>query len=201
TDTHKLVKFEDTSVAPGIEGALILPNKSTNVFRAVFNKDEMVHVTIIPDRGVTFETATYLFDSRVVKGRFPDYNRVIRNDNPYELTIDRRLFITALRRVSHFVDEGHGLVKFRIEPDRLVLRASDNEYNSSGEETLAATFTGTNLVIGFSSAYLHELASVLWTEEIVFKLADPSRPAVIVPSENKPETELTMLLMPMNVVD
>lgn len=201
TDTHKLVKFEDRSVAPGIETSFILPNKSTTVFRAVFSKDAMVTVSIFPDRGVIFESPTFLFDSRIVKGRFPDYNRVIRTDNPYKLTIDRRFFITALRRVSHFVDEGHGLVKFRIDPEQLVLRASDNEYNSSGEETLPATFTGANLVIGFSSAYLHELASVLWTDDIIFMLADPSRPAVILPSENKPETELTMLLMPMNVAD
>ncbi|MDE6080214.1 MAG: DNA polymerase III subunit beta [Duncaniella sp.] len=201
TDSHKLVKFEDSSINPGFEGAFILPSKSTNVLRQVFNKEEMATVTINPEMGVTFSTASFLFDSRVIKGRFPPYDRVIRNDNPYALTLDRRLFITALRRVSHFVDEGHGLVKFRIDTDKLVLRASDNAYNSSGEETLSASFTGNNLVMGFSSAYLYELASVLWTEEIVFKLADPSRPAVIVPSENKPETELTMLLMPMSVTD
>ena len=198
TDSHKLVKFEDSSINPGFEGAFILPSKSTNVLRQVFNKEEMATVTINPEMGVTFSTASFLFDSRVIKGRFPPYDRVIRNDNPYALTLDRRLFITALRRVSHFV---HGLVKFRIDTDKLVLRASDNAYNSSGEETLSASFTGNNLVMGFSSAYLYELASVLWTEEIVFKLADPSRPAVIVPSENKPETELTMLLMPMSVTD
>jgi len=199
TDTHKLVKFEDNSIASGIEGSFILPNKSTNVFRSVFSKDEEVTVTLDPERGVTFETDTFTFDSRLIKGRFPDYTRVIPENNPYTLTINRHQFTTAVRRVSLFVDEGHGLIKFRVTPDKLTIKASDNEYNTSGYETLASDFTGSEMIIGFSSSYLTELASVLWTDDIIFRLADPSRPAVIVPTEDKADTKLTMLLMPMNV--
>ncbi|MDE6371754.1 MAG: DNA polymerase III subunit beta, partial [Duncaniella sp.] len=201
TDTHKLVKFEDRSLQPELEGSFILPNKSTNVFRSVFTKDEEVTVTLNPDRGVTFETDTFTFDSRLIKGRYPDYTRVIPTTNPYTLTVNRQQFTTAVRRVSLFVDEGHGLIKFRATPDKLTIKASDNEYNTSGFETLDVEFTGEDMIIGFSSSYLTELASVLWTDDIVFRLADPSRPAVIVPTEDKAETELTMLLMPMNVQD
>lgn len=201
TDTHKLVKFVDMSIQPEIEGSFILPNKSTNVFRSVFGKDEEVTVTLDPQQGVKFETDTYTFESRLVKGRFPDYTRVIPTNNPYVLTADRLSFTTAVRRVSLFVDEGHGLIKFKLVPGKLTIKASDNEYNTSGVETLPADFTGSEMVIGFSSTYLSELAGVLWTDEIVFQLADPSRPAVIVPTENKAETELTMLLMPMNVLE
>ncbi len=201
TDTHKLVKFEDQSFAPGIQGSFILPNKSTNVFKSVFGKEEEVVVSLDPEQGVTFETDTFTFESRLVKGRFPDYTRVIPENNPYTLTLDRHLFTTAVRRVSLFVDEGHGLIKFRVTPEQLTIKASDNEYNTSGVENLAAQFTGSNMVIGFSSSYLSELAGVLWTDDIVFKLADPSRPAVILPTEDKADTKLTMLLMPMNVTD
>lgn len=201
TDTHKLVRFEDSSLSPNIEGSFILPNKSTNVFRSVFTRDEEVTVKLEPQTGVTFETDTFTFESRLVKGRFPDYTRVIPENNPFTLTVDRHQFTTAVRRVSLFVDEGHGLIKFNITPERLTIKASDNEYNTSGVENLSADFTGKNMVVGFSSSYLSELAGVLWTEDIIFKLADPSKPAVIVPTEDKADTRLTMLLMPMNVTD
>lgn len=201
TDTHKLVRFQDLGVAPGVEGAFILPNKSTNVFRSVFAKDENVTVSFDPLQGVTFTTDTFTFDSRLVKGRFPDYRRVIPENNPYALTVNRVLFATAVRRVGLFVDEGHGLIKFKVNPDLLTIKASDNEYNTSGVETLAADFTGSEMVIGFSSSYLSELTSVLWTDDIIFRLADPSRPAVILPFEDKEDTQLTMLLMPMNVIE
>ncbi|MCM1520420.1 MAG: DNA polymerase III subunit beta [Lachnoclostridium sp.] len=201
TDTHKLVKFKDSSVIPGIKGSFILPNKSTNVFKSVFGKDEVVTVTLEPQQGVTFETDTFTFESRIVKGNFPDYNRVIPTGNPYVLTVDRQLFSISVKRVSLFVDEGHGLLKFKVEPERIVVKASDNEYNTSGEEVLPCEFTGNPMVIGFSSSFLGDLMNVLWTDEVIFRLADPSRPAVILPSENKQDTELTMLLMPMNVKD
>ncbi|MCM1162730.1 MAG: DNA polymerase III subunit beta [Muribaculaceae bacterium] len=202
TDTRKLVKFEDRSFEPGVTGSFILPNKSTNVFRSVFSKDDEVKVTLVPGQGVTFETDTFTFESRLIKGKFPEYDRVIPKNNPFDLTLNRQTFTTAVRRVSLFVDEGHGLIKFRVRPDSLTIKAADNEYNTSGEETVAAEYTGDNeLVIGFSSSYLLELAGAVWTDDIIFRLADRSRPAVIVPSEDKPDTTLTMILMPMNVTD
>ena len=201
TDTHKLVKFEDQSVQAGFISSFILPNKSTNVFRSVFNKEEAVRVTIEPDRGVIFTSDTFTFESRVIKGRYPDYSRVIPENNPYTLTVNRQQFTTAVKRVSLFVDEGHGLIKLKLTPDNITVKASDNEYNTSGYENLGADFTGAEMVVGFSSSYLTELASVIWTDDIMFKLADPSRPAVIVPTEDKPESKLTMLLMPMIVTE
>lgn len=201
TDTHKLVKYEDTSIAPGIESSFILPNKSTNVFKSVFGKDEIVRISLDPEQGVTFETDTFTFDSRLVKGRFPDYNRVIPTNNPYTLDVDRQMFSNACRRVSLFVDEGHGLLKFKLEPDKMTIKASDNEYNTSGVETLDCEFNGSDMVIGFSSFYLADLTGILWTDHILFKLADPSRPAVIIPTEDRPDSKLTMLLMPMNVAE
>lgn len=202
TDTRKLVKFEDRGYQPGVTGSFILPNKSTNVFRSVFVKDDDIKVTFVPDQGVTFETDTFTFESRLIKGRFPEYDRVIPKNNPFELTLNRQIFTTAVRRVSLFVDEGHGLIKFRVRPDRLTIKAADNEYNTSGEENINAEYSGDNeLIIGFSSSYLLELAGAVWTDDIIFRLADRSRPAVIVPSEDKPDTTLTMILMPMNVTD
>lgn len=200
TDTHKLVRFEDMSISSGLEASFILPNKSTNVFKSVFTKDELVRVLIDSQQGVTFETDTFTFDSRLVKGRYPDYNRVIPENNPYTLTVDRQMFANACRRVGLFVDEGHGLLKFRLQSDKMMIKATDSEYNTMGKETLDCQFNGTEgMVIGFSSTYLSVLTSVIWTDQLEFKLADPSRSAVILPTENKPDTRLTMLLMPMNV--
>ena len=46
-----------------------------------------------------------------------------------------------------------------------------------------------------------EILSTLSTPDVVIKLADPSRPALFLPGENDPESELLMILMPMNIVD
>ena len=71
--------------------------------------------------------------------------------------------------------------------------------DSSSYNTL--TVTGSDLVIGFSGAYLLEILSSLPTENVIIKLADPSRPGLFTPEENEENTDLIMLLMVMRVTE
>lgn len=198
TDTRKLVKFSNTMSKPGVECSFILPVKPAAVLKNVFAKEEKIDIRLDP-KSATFSTDTFNFNCRFIKGNFPDYNRVIPTKNPYSLTLDRANFLNAIRRVAVFVDPGHGLVKFRITPEELVMKAQDNNFCTSAVETLPCDFTGNEMIIGFSAPYLIEIFNTLSTPEIVIKLSDPSKPGVFLPAENQPDTELLMLLMPMTV--
>ena len=57
------------------------------------------------------------------------------------------------------------------------------------------------MIIGFSAPYLIEIFGTLPTSDIVISLSDPSRPGVFLPSEDKENSELLMLLMPMTVAE
>lgn len=198
TDTRKLVKYRNEMSAPGVEGSCIFPIKPATVIKNVFAKEQEVKVTIEP-KSATFESPSFKFNCRFIKGVFPDYNRVIPANNPYTLTIDRQSFLNAVRRVGVFVDPGHGLVKFKLTPDKLIMKAQDNNYLTSAWESLPCDFTGDEMVIGFSAPYLIEIFNTLSTSDIMIKLSDPSRPGVFLPSENDSDSELLMLLMPMTV--
>lgn len=198
TDTRKLVKYRNEMSAPGVEGSCIIPIKPATVIKNVFAKEQEVKVTIEP-KSATFESPSFTFNCRFIKGTFPDYNRVIPANNPYTLTIDRHSFLNAVRRVGVFVDPGHGLVKFKLTPDKLIMKAQDNNYLTSAWESVPCDFTGNEMVIGFSAPYLIEIFGTLSTSDIVIKLSDPSRPGVFLPSENDTDSELLMLLMPMTV--
>lgn len=198
TDTRKLVKYRNEMSAPGVEGSCIIPIKPATVIKNVFAKEQEVKVTIEP-KSATFESPSFTFNCRFIKGTFPDYNRVIPANNPYTLTIDRHSFLNAVRRVGVFVDPGHGLVKFKLTPDKLIMKAQDNNYLTSAWESVPCDFTGSEMVIGFSAPYLIEIFGTLSTSDIVIKLSDPSRPGVFLPSENDTDSELLMLLMPMTV--
>ena len=198
TDTRKLVKYRNEMSAPGVEGSCIIPIKPATVIKNVFAKEHEVKVTIEP-KSATFESPSFTFNCRFIKGTFPDYNRVIPANNPYTLTIDRHSFLNAVRRVGVFVDPGHGLVKFKLTPDKLIMKAQDNNYLTSAWESVPCDFTGSEMVIGFSAPYLIEIFGTLSTSDIVIKLSDPSRPGVFLPSENDTDSELLMLLMPMTV--
>ena len=200
TDTRKLVKYRNAMSAPGVEGSCILPIKPATVIKNVFAKEDEVKVTLEP-KSATFESPSYKFNCRFIKGSFPDYNRVIPVKNPYVITVDRQSFLNAVRRVGVFVDQGHGLVKFKIEKDQLTMKATDNNFCTSAREVVPCDFTGTEMIIGFSAPYLIEIFNTISTTDILIKLSDPSRPGVFVPSENSETSELLMLLMPMTVSD
>ena len=200
TDTRKLVKYTNATSHPGVECSFILPVKGATVLRNVFAKEDEITVTLSAS-SVRFDSEAFTFDCRLIKGRFPDYNRVIPQNNPYVLTVDRLSFLNAIRRVAVCGDAGGGLVKFKFTPDVITLRASDNSYGTSGWEEVPCNYSGNDLLIGFGATYLIEILGTFQTPEVMVKLADPSRAALCMPAENEPDCELIMLLMPMNIAD
>lgn len=198
TDTRKLVKYFNKNVAPQIEGSFILPVKPATILKNIIGKAEEVQVLMEP-KSVTFTIPGYSLNCRFIKGNFPDYNRVIPQNNPYTLTVDRVNFLNAVRRAGVFVDPAHGLVKFKITPDTLTLKSQDNNFCTNAVESLPCDFNGQEMVIGFSSAYLVEIVNTLPSSEICIKLSDPARPGLFLPSENAENTELQIILMPMTV--
>lgn len=198
TDTHKLVRYTDSRIKPGVTGNCILPVKPATVMRNIFNRDTEVKVTM-NRKNATIEDGNYTFKCSFINGRFPAYERVIPTSSPYRLVVDRSAMLNAVRRVGVFVDPGYGLEKFRITPDKLLIKSEDNNMCTCARETVPCTFNGPEMVIGFSAPFLVEFMNVLPTDEIYIDLADPSRAGVFCPSENPEGTDLLMLLMPMNV--
>lgn len=200
TDTRKLVRYCNSAVAPGSACSFILPLKPATVLRNIFAKEENIDISITK-KSVTFSSATYTFDCRLIKGMFPDYNRVIPQNNDKTLTVDRQMFINAIRRVTVFGNGGNGLIRFQFDESQVTLVAQDSSYGTSGRETLDCDYQGAPLTIGFGAPYLQEIFSTISTPEVIVKLADQSRPALFTPSENQPDSDLLMILMPMNIVD
>lgn len=200
TDTRKLVKYTDGTSEPGVECSFILPMKPATVLKNLLSKGSDVKVTLT-SRNVTFEAGAYVFSCRLIKGLFPDYNRVIPRNNPNVLTLDRQSLLNAVRRVTVFGSSGNGLIKFRLDGDVLRLEAQDNSYGTSGRERLSCSYEGDPLTIGFGAPYILEIFSTIPTPEVIIKLADASRPALCLPTENEENTDMLVLLMPMNLVD
>lgn len=198
TDTHKLVRYIDSRVKPGVKGSCIVPVKPATVMRNVFKKDTELTVTMTR-KSATFESDTVRFRCSFLNGRFPDYNRVIPKQSPFRLVLERSAALNAIRRVAVFIDPGYGLEKFKITPEKLLIKSDDNNMCTCARETVPCSFNGPEMVIGFSAPFLVEFMNILPTDEVYIDLADPSRAGVFSPSENEEGTDLVMLLMPMNV--
>lgn len=198
SDTHKLVRYQNKIVKPGIEASFIVPTKPAAILRSILKRDDS-SVSIVADAAsATFEMENYTLNCRFVKGKYPNYNSVIPNNNPYALTVNRLSFLAAIKRVSVSANIG-GLVRFELNDKEVLLRAQDIDFSTSAEETLPCEYNGEEMTIGFKNTCIIEVLNNIEDESIILKLSDPSRAGIFLPTVQKEGEELLVLLMPMKI--
>ena len=84
-------------------------------------------------KSVMFEAGDYLLECRFINGKYPNYNAVIPQNNPYEITVDKNALLNVVKRVSIFATDG-GLIQMNISNNQLLLKATDPEMLSNAEE-------------------------------------------------------------------
>jgi len=136
-----------------------------------------------------------VFTSKLIDGTFPDYARVIPQNNDKELRVSNAEFIAAVDRVSTIASERGRAVKLAIEKDRLTLSVNNPEGGSATEE-LDVTYDAEPLEIGFNARYLLDIAAQLESDQAVFRLADPGSPTMV---RDSGDDSALYVLMPMRV--
>ena len=144
---------------------------------------------------------THRMICRLIEGRYPNYNSVIPQNNPFKVTIDRAAMLSALRRVSVFSSQSSSLIKLRMNNNELLISAQDIDFSTSAEEKLACAYEGNPMSIGFKATFLMDILSNINGQDVIIEVSDPSRAGVLVPAEQTESEELLMLLMPMMLND
>ncbi len=201
TDGRKLVRNKNCTIQPGFEAGFILPKKVCSILKSVVVKnDENIDINFDSEKAL-IQTPEFELYFRLVEGRYPNYNAVIPSNNPFQATVDRSSLISALKRVGVFCNQSSGLMKVHLENNLMKLTGQDNDFATSAEENLFCEYNNSPISIGFSCQFMLEIANILEGESITLQLADPSRPGVIVPTEQDANDEVLMLLMPMMLND
>ncbi|MDO5460047.1 MAG: DNA polymerase III subunit beta [Bacteroidales bacterium] len=201
SDGHKLVRCRDYSVTGAEKSAFILPKKPATLLKNLLGKEEQESVSIEFDgRFAIFDMGDYKLVCRLFDGRYPNYNSVIPQNNPHKLTVDRASLISTLRRVAIFSSQV-SLIKLHIEDNKVVISAQDTDFSTSAEESIACSYEGASMNIGFRASFLIDILNNTPGQDVIIELADPSRAGVIVPAEQVDKQELLMLLMPMMLTE
>ena len=201
SDGHKLVRCRDYSVTGAEKSAFILPKKPATLLKNLLGKEEQEAVAVEFDgRFAIFDMGDYKLVSRLFDGRYPNYNSVIPQNNPHKLTVDRAALISTLRRVAIFSSQV-SLIKLHLEDNKVVISAQDTDFSTSAEESIACSYNGASMNIGFRASFLIDILNNTPGQDVVIELADPSRAGVIVPAEQVDKQELLMLLMPMMLTE
>lgn len=180
SDGHSLIKQEGISG----EGAVNLPKATANFVKDLGELD--VKFT---DNGISISSGGYEVVSKVVEGRYPNYNSVIP-DNQIKVAFNKTELMGALKRVSLFSDVSK-LVEFDIKGDSTTLSGRDLDFSTSAKEVVSSN--GEDIRIGFKSDFMIKLINSCDSDEVVLELSEPSRAMVL------REGDKTMLLMPMMI--
>ena len=201
TDAHRLVRYTNTSVQAPAAMNFILPKKPASLLKNVLAKEEGNVTIIFGEKNARFEFGQTLVVCRQIEGRFPNYNAVIPQNNQNKVVVDRQTMINACKRVAVFANTGTSLLKLALAENQIKISAQDIDFSTSAEETIACSYNGAPMAIGFKAPFLIEILGSIASEEVVLELADPARAGLILPSENEPNEDLLMLLMPMLLND
>ena len=201
SDSHKLVRFKNEAIQAGMKASFILPKKPANLLKNLLSKENGVVKLSFDDKNACFILSDFVVNCRLIEGNYPNYSSVIPQNNPNKLTIDRALFMNALRRVSVFADQANNLVKLQLADDKLIVTAQNIDYSTSAEENLECAYNGDKISIGFRASYLIESLNNLDSQEVIVELSDQARPGLVLPFENREQEDLLMLIMPMMLND
>lgn len=201
SDGHKLVRCKTFAAHGSEKAAFILPKKPANILKSLLPKEANDTEIAFDDRKAVFVLENYLMVCRLIEGRYPNYNSVIPQNNPYKSIVDRASFISALRRVSVFSSQASSLIKLSLSENQMKISAQDIDFSTSAEEIVACQYEGNAMSIGFKSSFLIDILNNISGQSVIVELADPSRAGVIVPEEQAENEDLLMLLMPMMLND
>lgn len=201
TDGHKLMRSSTTKLSSEQPYSIIFTKKCSIMLKSILNRNDDIVEIVSTDKIVVVRTKDYTLTSKLCEGRFPNYQAVIPQNNPYHIIIDRVALQTATRRVSLFSSQNNCLVKLRFESGTCVISGQDYEFATSAEERLNCQYDGTSITIGFKGNLLVEMLGLVDSTEITLELADPSRPGLLIPVDNEEGEDVLMLLMPMMVKD
>ena len=196
TDGHRLAQV-DLPLPKGASGVpgVIVPRKTVGEVQRLI-EDAEAEVTIELSQGkIRFTLGNVVLTSKLIDGTFPDYGRVIPQNNDKELRVDKKDFEAAVDRVSTISSERGRAVKLALSSGKLVLSVTNPDSGSATEE-IEVDYEASPLDIGFNARYLMDIAAQLDGDTALLKLADPGSPTVI---QDREGASALYVLMPMRV--
>ena len=201
SDGHKLVRNKVYTIKSDQPASFILPKKPATLLKGLLGKDGGDVTIRFDERNAEINYGDGILQCRLIEGRYPNYNSVIPQDNPNQLTVDRMSLLSALRRVHPFANDSSNLIRFHVEDDTLQLDAEDYDFSKTATERMSCVYSGQPMSIGFKGTSFIDILSNFACDEVIIQLADPSRAGLVLPSEQPEGQDILMLMMPMLLND
>ena len=195
TDSHRL--SSSSIIVNNIKNfaSIIIPRKTVFQLCSLLDTVEDKLTLQASSSKIKFSIGKINLISKVIDGKFPDYQKVVPKENNKTLSVSCSDFINSVERVASVsIDRKEGV---KLELSRNKLNLSVNSTNSGdGNEVVAAQYDGEDLIIGFNSKYLIDIASEIEDKNLTFSLKNSTSPVLVLDNSDK---NSFYVIMPMKI--
>lgn len=194
TDGHRLAFISEELKGTHQKQEVILSRKTVNeLLKLLADTEDKVQLELA-EKQVRISFADVVLTSKVIDGKFPDYNRVIPTHTNH-LTLDRLTILQALQRAAILSNEKFRGVRLLLTEKNLRIISSNSEQEEA-QEDIENDYKGEPLDIGFNVNYLLDGINNVGTQTITFSFGDQNSSLLITIPE---KTDYKYVVMPMRI--
>lgn len=196
TDGHRLALSEAPVDLP-LEEAVqaIVPRKAVSELVRLLDSSES-HITLqLSQKHLRLQLSGLVFTTKLIDGRFPDYERVIPDNTDKRLTADREIIRQALARTAILSNEKFGGVRLSLQDGQLRLQAQ-NVDREEAEDEIAVDYHDAPIEIGFNVNYLLEALGAMQSDEFTLDLSGADSSGLL---QEKDNAASRYVVMPMRL--
>jgi DNA polymerase-3 subunit beta len=173
TDGHRLALCQVALEGAGApEKQVIVPRKGILELQRLMGSGGDDHLTIELGRNhIRIQLSGIRFTSKLVDGRFPEYERVIPKDTANQVSADRQLLKGALQRTAILSNEKYRGIRLVIRQGSVTLQAHNPEQEEA-EEEVEVDYDGDDIEIGFNVSYLQDALGAIDSEQVTLSVVD-----------------------------
>ncbi len=204
TDGHRLamsINEYTQEVLPSKQ--VIIPRKGVmEISRLIEDSTDQVNIQLGTNH-IKMQSKKFVFTSKLVDGRFPDYNRVVPKTTDKHVIVYRDVLKSAFSRAMILTNDKFKGVRLNLSSGELKITATNPEQEQA-EEIVDVNYEGEDLEIGFNVAYLIDALNAIETNAVVLKLSDSNASALVhgvktVDGNHIDDDESQYVIMPMRL--
>lgn len=193
TDGRRLA-FVGKTAGNNIEDfpSVIIPPK---ILSTIINRsgDEGLISISVSDKMIFINFASYQFSSVLIEGNFPNYRKVIPENQEFSLTVMRKEMLDALRRVSLMVEKKSHRIFLGVYPGRMTVYSEESEIGTV-EDEIPCKYDGDEITIALNYRYVEEPFKVMTDDEVKIRFTNATKAITIEPV---PPKDFFHIVMPM----
>jgi len=179
TDGHRLSRFDFRLNLDFVEEqrGIIVPYKTVIELRRQFSGNSTPIKVGVGEKSIEFDSGAYVTTSKLIDGRFPDYERVIGVNHGRCAFVEKERLRGALLRASVLSNERYRGVRMEFDRDVLRLQAQNPEQEEAIEE-IDVVLEGDPVTLGFNVSYVGDVLSAIDGSEVEIRFEDGNTSSV-----------------------